>query len=162
MLKELAMKYALSSLFVTLVSAVLLNACGSSEDSNLSGSEKKPYHLRCLTNISFNNGQGNATYTMRAEGSKVFKQKNNHLVEPKKEHEEYKKVLIDLQMKCNGSYDKINASGCGLIKYDQPELFKQDPKDPSRTNSLAFEYNAVGKLYKGEYFCFMVEAPVAP
>lgn len=158
------MKCALSSLVVTLVSAVLLNACGSSEDSNLSGSEKKPYHLKCLTNISFDkgNGLGTASYTMRAEGTKVFKQKNNHLVDPKKEREEYKKVLIALQMQCNGSYDKINASGCGLIKYDQPELFKQDPKDPSRTNALTFQYNAVGKLYKGEYFCFMVEAPVAP
>jgi len=153
------MKFALPSVLVTLVSALLMNACGSSDDSTLNGSEKKPYHLRCLTNISFNNGVGNATYTMRAEGTKVFKQKNNELVEPKKEREEYKKVLIDLQMKCNGSYDKINASGCGLIKYDQPELLTKDPKDPSRSIFLQFQYNAVGKLYKGEYFCTMVEAP---
>jgi hypothetical protein len=153
------MKYAKISLFVSLAASVLMSACGTSDDSTLSGSEKKPYHLRCLSNISFNNGVGTSSYTMRAEGTKVYKQKNNHLVSPKKEREEFKKVLIDLQMKCNGSYDKINASGCGLIKYDQPELFQQDPKDPSRTQSLEFQYNAVGKLYKGEYFCFMVEAP---
>jgi hypothetical protein len=156
------MKFAKSSLLLTLASAALMNACGSSEDSALSGSEKKPYHLRCLANISFNNGVGTSTYTMRAEGSKVFKQKNNHLVEPKKEREEYKKVLIDLQMQCNGSYAKINASGCGLIKYDQPELFQQDANDPSRSNFLEFQYTAAGKLYKGEYFCTMVEAPAQP
>jgi hypothetical protein len=152
------MKYAKTSLMI-LAASVLMNACGTSDDSTLSNSQKKSYHLKCLTNISFNNGVGPATYTMRAEGSKVYKQKNNHLVDSKKEREEYRKVLVDLQMKCNGSYDKINASGCGLIKYDQPELLRKDAKDPSRSESVAFEYNAVGKLYKGEYFCFMSEAP---
>lgn len=156
------MKSAINSLFVTFVAAALLNACGTADDSTLSNSDKKPYNLRCLTNISFNNGVGNATYTMRADGTKVYKQKNNHLVDSKKEREEYRKVLIDLQMKCNGSYDKINASGCGLIKYDQPELLKQDSKDPSRSNILEFQYTAVGKVYKGEYFCSMVEAPANP
>lgn len=149
------MKMAPSSLFVTLVSALLMTACGSSDDSALNGSEKKPYLLRCLANISV----GGATYTLRAEGTKVFKQKSNELVDSKKERDEYKKVLIDLQMKCNGSYDKINASGCGLIKYDQPELLVKDQKDPSRSNFLAFEYSAAGKVYKGEYFCQMTEAP---
>lgn len=153
------MKSAKNSLFVTFAVAALMNACGTSENSALNGSEKKPYHLRCLANISFNNGVGTSSYTMRAEGSKVYKQKNNHLVDSKKEREEYKNVLIKLQMECNGSYAKINASGCGLIKYDQPELLKQDSKDPSRSNFLEFQYTAAGKLYKGEYFCSMVEAP---
>ena len=152
------MKFAKSSVLV-LASAALLNACGTSENSDLNAPSRKSYQLGCISNISFDNGVGPATYTIRAQGTKIFKQADNKLVEPKKAGDEYKQTLIKLQGECNGSFAKINASGCGNIRWDNVEVLKRDENDPSRSNIIPFQYTAVGILYRGEYFCSMIEAP---
>jgi hypothetical protein len=139
-----------------LFSVILLNACGQTDNSSLSSnSSSSKYRLWCLANLNF---AGNSR-TVRAEGTKLYKQDKLKLVDTRKEKEEYTQTLIKLQTLCNGLYTVMNVSGCSNIKFDNPKILTESQNVPGSSVRIPFSYtgtynNAVTK-YQGEYYCEM-------
>ena len=155
------MKHQSPSWILSLISIVVLTACGRSEKSPDSATLAiQLNHLKCIVNVNSSVGQG----TVRMDGTKTYAQATPDLIDTRKEHDEFEAVLKKLKDRCKikSTELKFNPSACEEVSGHQIDKLKKDPQNASSSVFVSFDYKDNGKKYTGNYSCFMTSAPIVP
>ena|GEM_PF-4790542 len=124
-----------------------LTACGTQDDSSLTGSKKKYFVVACDGAVFDNNDPFGRRVTLMQEGTKQFKKTSDFVLT--NETTEWRQVMTTLSGACLGGANKIpgfNGNICGMINAFDPTL---------GFNLVETTFNGV--VYKGSWSCNLKE-----
>ncbi len=135
------------SLFTLFALITTLTACGTQDDSSLTGSKKKYFVLACDGAVFDNNDPFGRRVTLMQEGTKQFKNASDFVLT--NETKEWRQVATSFSVACISGANKIsgfNANICGMINAVDPQV---------GFNLLETTFNGV--VYKGSWSCNLKE-----